>query len=583
MRVGVDDSGGDVLAGRIDHDGFRGRLEAGPDRRDAAVADEDVAVLDGPARRGEERPATDEGHRVVAVRSAVGGQGNRRRGGIGAALAAAALGGFLVSAPAPASAAPRGILVSASAAVRVEALAVDEDGLDGGALVEEGAVGDDQVGDLARLDRAEPVVDAEDLGRRQRERPDRVVGREPLGHRPPRRRQCLGGIVEPAGVERELHAGRRKGSGGRRRAVVAPQLGEGRHLVGVPAAGRSGPVQAHQGGHVARGQQVGRLPSALRAVDDGPDAHLRGGGEGAHHVGPARRREQGRPALVELAPDGVEGPVPLGPPPAARALLVRRPGVPVVAGVVVELLEVGEDAHRAAREPRVGAAAVLQVHPHRHRARHHQLARALERPQVQHRGLARNQPLVAGADDGGEPRLAPSFEAFVAGVEAVGRGQPGGRPRPVLRAPRVGPVAVSAHATPGGPGLGLLPVAQGGEGVDQPRIDGLAGAVDDPGPRRHVHARADRGDDPVLHHHRAALDGGPRHRYHPRVYDRGEAGGVRPRRAGLRVRGCGGEGEPREQREGAVRHRATSGDAVEIVEAPIIEGTARGCGFSPRD
>lgn len=87
-----------------------------------------------------------------------------------------------------------------------------------------------------------------------------------------------------AGHHRDAWAAYEESSRGRRR------------LVGVPVAGRRGPVQAHQGGHVNRGEQIGR------------------GGEGAHHVGPARRREQGRPALVELAPDGLEGPVPLGSP-----------------------------------------------------------------------------------------------------------------------------------------------------------------------------------------------------------------------------------------------------------------------------
>ena len=200
--MGVDDAGGDVPADRVDDDGFRGRLEAGPDRRDAAVADEDVAVLDGPARGREEDRAADEGHRVVAVRPPVGGQRHGRGGGIGSGLAAGALGGCLVS-----------VSASASRAVRVKALAVDEDHLDARVLVEERPVGHDQVGDLARLDRPEPVVDAEDLRRRQRQGSDGVVRREPLRHRPPRRRQGLGGVVEAAGVERERHAGVGQGRG----------------------------------------------------------------------------------------------------------------------------------------------------------------------------------------------------------------------------------------------------------------------------------------------------------------------------------------------------------------------------------
>src|SRR5689334_22685075 len=71
-------------------------------------------------------------------------------------------------------------LVELRLAVRdVDLDTLDQDGLDAGLELQEVAVGDDEVRDLARREAAEVLLDAEDPRRVVRDRAQRLLGREP--------------------------------------------------------------------------------------------------------------------------------------------------------------------------------------------------------------------------------------------------------------------------------------------------------------------------------------------------------------------------------------------------------------------
>ena len=83
--------------------------------------------------------------------------------------------------------------------------------------------------------------------------------------------------------------------------------------------------------------------------------------------------------------------------------------------------------------------------------------------------------------------------------------------------------------------LGGRLVAKRGEGIDQARVDGLTGPVDDPGTGWHVDVSANGRDDAAVNDHRAVFDGPTGHGDDTGSLNRVEGHGGRPRRPGLRL------------------------------------------------
>ena len=75
MRVRIDQTRGDEEAGGVDHLGFRAGHKLGRDRRDAALADADIADRIDPVGRVDDPPAGDD--RVI-VRAQFGNWGDWR-------------------------------------------------------------------------------------------------------------------------------------------------------------------------------------------------------------------------------------------------------------------------------------------------------------------------------------------------------------------------------------------------------------------------------------------------------------------------------------------------------------------------
>ena len=243
VGVGIDDAGHDVLAD-------------GVDVGDLAVAQDDRAVLDGAVRDGEDGGVLDHRDRIVAVRTAVGGTDKcpqRRFVELFSGLArlTATIGVGSRSTTASATAVAAGLT-----GLRLEADAVDKDHRHraGG---EEVAIGHGQVGDLARLEAAETVVDVEDLGRRQRHRPYRGVVAEPSV-------DCLAdsgddrGAIETVGVEGKRNAGLGEACGRCRRQQPLAKDAEGRIRLGVGVLGRRWPVDVDEHRHADASSEVAR-------------------------------------------------------------------------------------------------------------------------------------------------------------------------------------------------------------------------------------------------------------------------------------------------------------------------------------
>ena len=86
------------------------------------------------------------------------------------------------------------------------AASVDEDEFNLGLFVEQIAVGDHEIGDLAVFDRAETVADTEDFRRRQRERAQRGIRRETCFDRLLHRFENILRRGDAAGIKGELHS-----------------------------------------------------------------------------------------------------------------------------------------------------------------------------------------------------------------------------------------------------------------------------------------------------------------------------------------------------------------------------------------
>ena len=211
VRVGVDDAGRDVLAAAVDLDGSGRRGEPLPDGRDLAVDDDEVRVLEDPRRtlRPDRRAAHDDG-RGRRDRAA-------RRGPEAAARRAS---------PAPRASPPSSFFSRLLRVLQLDPRSVDPD-LRDAALFGEGLAGlDDEVGDLAGLDRAEAVLQAELPRRDRRHRRQRVVGRQAARHRLAHALAEVLRVLEARRREGKLEAGVLEPLRIRRRTVEGAQPGQ---------------------------------------------------------------------------------------------------------------------------------------------------------------------------------------------------------------------------------------------------------------------------------------------------------------------------------------------------------------------
>ena len=207
VRMAVDDAGHDEAAAGVDDAGPVRGVQAVTHGGDAAVADQDLAVRDLAIGDGENGGVAHQRHRVLFVRGRLGGRRARwRRLGLRPMRGGRRVAG-LHGRRFERGRLRIGTLLLLRPTVEIEDPPVDDDAIEQYPLGEELPGGDQQVRDLARIETAEPIVDAVDRGRIEGERSHRGLARETRIHR---LLHCFEGarrIIERLGGEREPHAG----------------------------------------------------------------------------------------------------------------------------------------------------------------------------------------------------------------------------------------------------------------------------------------------------------------------------------------------------------------------------------------
>ena len=517
VRVTVDDPRHEVAAGRVDHGGAGRDQEVAADGGDLAVPDEHRTLLDRAlGTGGQDRSAHDRDENRP---------GRNARSGVNPSLAIE-LGG-LYGPPKPPIPAPcfglrrgrRGRRL-----LRLVELPVDEDHLRLRVLGEGIARPRHHVRDLARLEAAGPIGDAERLRRLQRERAERDVPGQPALDRLAHSGQEVGRVGRHEG---EADAGLVQLGGVSLRVLdVAALL----FLVTKGGAGEAGgpgrvEVHAHEQRQLAGLDQLGDAERLRGARDRDPDLELVRDRHRAPHVVLAEGGDHERLLSREEVLPGGDGGVVAGPLLSRGGALVGRPLVAIPDGVVERLPRISHRAHERARVL-PGERAHVEVERGRLLERHRL---GLVTREVQDHALPRQHALPRDHQHRGD--------AGVARLERIGHADAveGHGLRGQRAWGRAGCGAAAAAAPAAARGGGGKPGA--GERVDDPGREDEAVGPDHPRVGRSGDARAHGLDDAVAHDERPVVDRRPGHGDDARAHQRVHVGpcradGVRRRRRG---------------------------------------------------
>ena len=344
----------------------------------------------------------------------------------------------------------------------------------------------DDVGDLPRLEGAVALRHAEDLGRRQGHRPQRLVPRHAIRHRIPRLLAQVAGVVSVGLEERDLHPGARQ----ERRVLVA----DSERVVGGDVVER-----LDQHGDAGPSDDARDLPPLRRTRQDQLQVIL---------PGQAQRR------LDVTAPIGDDDEGQITREHRTQRRQIGRRGdqrvhlgacpVPLAAPILERVVEHAPQPLRraSARATSPGVLGPRRQLGHHGDGRLHQHRLQRGAVQIDQHRLPADQALGGDRERRRNPRDTGDRDQRGGGIDPLGDVER--RRHRVV--PHRGVVRLPHRADLGEPHLAGA--------VNQPGRDPFAGRVDARRVRRDRHARADRRDPAVAQQHRRALEARAGHREH---------------------------------------------------------------------